>query len=260
MSPELTDLFDQLYRDNQDKVYRLALGLTNKPGDAEDITQEAFFRAFRSYHTFREESSFFTWIYRITLNVANSYLKKRNKLPIYVMTEDLGIPVEEILDLNPSHDPETELLAREARIRCMHCFTECLPVNQRKVFCLAYTIGLPYKHIAEILDCSVSSVKTTLHRAKKRITGYLENQCQLIKKSNPCHCSQWVRYGLKQGWIKKEYLVNPRPEIIIKAENEIVELKMLRDVYQSLYRDTADESLSRRVREGIKNKEWEILS
>ena len=260
MSAELTELFDQLYRDNQAKVYRLALGLTGKPGDAEDITQEAFYRAFRSYHTFREESSFFTWIYRIALNTASSYMKKRNKLPILVLTEDLGYPIEEILDLNPANDPETELLAREARIRCLHCFTQCLPVNQRKVFCLAYSIGLSHKHIAEIMECSVGSVKTTLCRARKRIAGYLENTCQLIKKSNPCHCNQWVRYGLQQGWIKEEQLLNPRPEIIIQAEGEIVKLQMLRDIYQSFYRKTADESLAQRIREGIKNQEWAIFS
>lgn len=260
MSEKNTDLFDRLYRNNQAKVYRLALGLTGKPGDAEEITQEAFFRAFRSYHTFREESSFFTWINRITLNVANDYLKQRAKLRIYELTEDLGYSIEEIMDPNPANDPETELLAREVRYRCLHGFTECLPINQRKVFCLAVTIGLPHKLVAEILDCSVGSVKTTLHRAKKRIAGYLEERCQLIKKSNPCHCNQWVRYGLQQGWITKQALINPRPEIIIKAREEMVELQMLHDIYHSLYRETAEKSLAQRIRKGIKNREWAIFS
>lgn len=260
MSDKLTELFDRLYCDNQAKVYKLALGLTGNANDAEDITQEAFFRAFRSYHTFREESSFFTWIYRITLNVANDYLKQRAKLRIYELTEDLGYSIEEIIDPNPANDPETELLAREVRYRCLHGFTECLPINQRKVFCLAITIGLPHKLVAEIFDCSVSSVKTTLHRAKKRIAGYLEERCQLIKKSNPCNCNQWVRYGLQQGWITKQALVNPRLEIIIKAREEMVELRSLRYTYQNLYREIADESLAQRIREGIKKKEWAIFS
>lgn len=260
MSEKTAELFDRLYRDNQSKVYRLALGLTANANDAEDITQEAFFRAFRSYHSFRQESSFFTWIYRITLNVANGYLKKRTKLPIYVLTEDLGYSIEEIIDPNPANDPETEVLAREAGFRCLHCFTECLPTGQRKVFCLAVTLGLPYKLIADILDCSISSVKTTLYRAKKRIAGYLEDRCQLIKKSNPCNCSQWVRFGLSQGWITKQALINPRPPIIIKAKEEIVELQTLRGIYQNLYRGTADESLAQRIREGIKNNEWTIFS
>lgn len=260
MSDNPPELFDRLYYDNQAKVYRLALGLTGNENDAEEITQEAFFRAFRSYNTFRGEGSFFTWIYRITLNVANDYLKQKTKLPIYTLIEDLGYSIEEIADLNPANDPETVLLTREVRRMCLHCFTECLLLNQRKVLCLAFIVGLPYKLIAEILNCSVSSVKTTLHRAKKRIAGYLEERCQLIKKSNPCNCSQWVRRGLQQGWITKQALVNPRPEITIQAEKEIVKLKTLRHTYQSLYPETTDESLAQRIREGIKKKEWAIFS
>lgn len=207
-SGELTQIFDRLYRENQAKVYRLALGLTGNKNDAEEITQEAFFRAFRSYNTFREESSFFTWIYRITLNVANDYLKQRTKMPVYALTEDYGYSLQQIVDHNPSNDPEAQLLARETRFKCLHFLTECLPINQRKVFCLGITIGLPYKLVAEILECSVSSVKTTLHRAKKRWAGYMEDRCQLIKKSNPCNCSQWVRFGLTQGWVSKKAPVN----------------------------------------------------
>ena len=260
MSDQPMELFDQLYHDNHAKVYRLALGLTGNVNNAEEITQEAFFRAFRSYHAFREESSFFTWIYRITLNVANDYMKQRIKLPIYVLTEDLGYSIEEIIDPNPANDPETELLANEARFRCLHCFTECLPTSQRAVFCLIITLGLPYKTTAEILSCSLGSVKATLHRAKKRIAGYLEGKCQLIKKSNPCNCSQWVRFGLSQGWISKQALANPRPTIIVQAEEEIVKLQTLRAIYQKLYPQTVDEALARRIKQGIKNKEWAIFS
>jgi RNA polymerase sigma-70 factor, ECF subfamily len=182
VSDEQTELFDQLYRDNQLKVYRLALSLAGNTHDAEDITQEAFFRAFRSYDTFRNDSSFYTWIYRIAINVSNDHLKHRTKLPIYSLTEDQGYSLEEIIDSNPANNPETELLAYQARTKCLHSLTECLQANERKIFCLAIMLGLPHKHVAEILDCSVSSVKTTLHRAKKRWFGYMENRCRFIKK------------------------------------------------------------------------------
>lgn len=260
LSNNHTELFEQLYIDNHKKIYRLALGLTGNENDAEEITQEAFFRAFRFYHTFREESSFFTWIYRITLNVANSYLKHRTKLPIHALTEDLGYAIEKIIDPNPINDPESELLAREVGFKCLHCITECLPINQRKVFCLTITLGLPHKIVAEILSCSVGSVKTTLHRAKKRWIGYMEDRCQFIKKSNPCNCYQWARFGLSQGWITEQTLVNPRPEINIQVKEEIIKLHTLRDIYQNLYRKTIDDTLSERIREGIKNKEWTILA
>ena len=260
MTEEHTDLFDGLYRDNQAKVYRLALALAGNAHDAEEIAQEAFLRAFRFYQNFREESSFFTWIYRITINVSNDYLKYRTKLPINSLTEDQGYSLEEIIDSNPANNPETELLALQARTKCLHAMTECLPAEQRKVFCLAITLGLPHKTVAEILDCSVGSVKTTLHRAKKRWLGYMENKCQLIKKSNPCNCKQFVRFGLKQGWISKGAPVSALPPIVVRAKEDIGKMMTLRDFYQDLYPERADESLAQRIREGLKNKEWMIFS
>jgi RNA polymerase sigma-70 factor (ECF subfamily) len=260
MSDNPTELFDQLYRDNQPKVYKLALALTGNAQDAEEITQEAFSRAFRSHHAFREESAFFTWIYRITVNVAHDYLKRKAKFPVHALTEDLGYSLEEIIDPNPASNPETELLARQARIKCLHSLTECLSNEQRKVFCLAITMGLSHKLVAEILDCSVSAVKTALHRAKKRWFGYMEDRCQLINKANPCTCKQWVRFGLERGWISKQALVDPPPPAAVQAREEIGRLKALRDIYQDLYRESADASFARRVREGIQNREWSIFS
>jgi RNA polymerase sigma-70 factor (ECF subfamily) len=254
------ELFDQLYRDNQPKVYRLALSLTGNAHDAEDITQEAFLRAFRSYHTFRKESSFFTWIYRIALNVANDHLTQRTKLPIHALTEDHGYSLEDIVDHNPANNPETELLAHQARMKCLHCMTECLPLEQRKVFCLAITIGLPHKRVAEILDLSVGSIKTSLHRSKKRWFGYMENRCEFIRKTNPCTCKQWVRFGLERGWISKQVRVNSQPPIAVQARKDVLTLRTLRDFYQDLYQDQADASFVRRVRDGIKNNEWRIFS
>lgn len=258
--PEQRDLFEQLYRDNHAKVYRLALSLSGSAHDAEDITQEAFFRAFRSYSTFRQESSFFTWIYRIALNVANDHLKYRSKLPIRSLTEDDGYSFEEVIDTNPANDPETELLASQIRIKCLHALTECLQANERKVFCLAITLNLPHKRIAEILECSTGSVKTTLHRAKKRWFGYMENMCQFIRKDNPCNCRQWVRFAVSKGMISRDVPVRHLPAVNGQAKKDVISLRTLRYFYQDMYTNNADEVFVERVRRGIQRKEWSILS
>lgn len=260
MAEMQAELFDRLYRDNQAKVYRLAMGLAGNATDAEEITQEAFYRAFRSFHSFREDSSFFTWIYRITLNVSNDYLRQRTKLPIYALTEDMGFSMDEIIDPNPASNPETELLGHQARVKCLQCLTECLPHRQRKVFCLAITMGLPLKQVAEILDCSVGSVKTTLHRARKRWFGYMEDRCEFINKTNPCTCRQFVRFGLSRGWISKDTGNGPPPPNAALAGEEITRLRKLRLLYEDLYPETCDELLARRIREGIRNREWSVFS
>lgn len=260
MTNSFSEEFERLYNENQVKVYKLAYSLTGNANDAEEITQEAFFRALRSFNAFRKDSSFFTWIYRITLNVANDYLKQRKKIPIQTLTEDFGYDIENILDKNPGNDPEMLLLAKEARFKCLHCLIECLPIEQRKIFCLAITIGLPHKLVAEILGCSLSKVKTTLYRAKQRWFGYMENRCELIKKTNPCHCVQWVRFGLEQGWISKDEVKNHKAEINLQAVKEIKELKTIREIYSALYPEYTDQSLAKRIKDGIQKKEWGIIS
>ena len=97
MGANKVNIFEELYREHFVKVYRLALGLVRNPSDAEEITQEAFLRAFRAYHSFREDSSFFTWIYRIVLNVANDYMKKKEKLPVQSL-EAAGYIIDESID------------------------------------------------------------------------------------------------------------------------------------------------------------------
>ncbi len=93
---------------------------------------------------------------------------------------------------------------------------------------------MPYQTAAEILDCSVSSVKTKLHRAKNRLVGYMESRCQLIRKSNPCRCEQWVKRGISRGWITKEAITNPLPRITIPDSVKIY-MKDLRDIYKNVY-------------------------
>jgi len=259
MNTTKTDLFEQLYNEHITKVYRLALGLVRNPFDAEEITQESFLRAFRSYNSFREDSSFFTWIYRITLNVANDYMIKKEKTAVQSL-EDAGYTIDEIIDPDQTSDPETEFLEHETKVMCLHSITECLEGNQRKIFCLAITLGLPQKIVAEILECPVGTVKTALHRAKKRWFGYMENRCSLINKSNPCHCKQWVKFGLSQGWFSSDEAKNiniaPNPVLI----KEVLDLRTLREIYITQYSESDTENMAERIKAGIKNNEWDILS
>lgn len=259
MPENSTELFDQLYRDNYVKVYRLALGLTHNFSDAEDISQEAFVRAFRSYHAFNGESSFSTWIYRITVNVANDYMRQRKKLPVYEIAEKAGCSIDDLVDPHPESGPETRFMVNEVMRVCMAAFTECLPVSQRKVFFLAVGLSLPSRVVAEILDCSVSSVKTTLHRAKNRLVGYMESRCRLIRKSNPCRCEQWVKRGIERGWIRKDCVTNPLPGITIPEKVKIY-MQDLRDIYKNVYLADNDAVLAEFLKEGFARKKWATFS
>lgn len=89
----------------------------------------------------------------------------------------------------------------------------------------------------------------------------MKDRCELIKKSNPCRCSQWISFGIKQGWIKGNQIErNLLPEVNAKALSEVKNLKALRYIYTTLYPKEADDILSERIRKGVKNKEWSIIS
>lgn len=262
MSDNLTELFDQLYRDNYVKVYKLALGLANRESsvaernkDAEDITQEAFLRAFRGFHTFREESSFFTWICRIAMNVANDYMRQRSKLRIYETLEELGCSEEELMDPNPANDPETRLLSNEVMRVCMYGFTESLPIQQKKAFFLVVGLDLSYKFAAEILDCSVGALKIMLHRAKGRLASYMESRCSLVNKSNSCRCERWVEACLSHGRISKDCITNPTATITVPDKVKIY-MRDLRDIYRNVYGARSDDEMAEILKEGFEKKRW----
>ena len=259
MSDVPADQFGDLYRAHYREVFRLALGLAGNAADAEEIAQEAFVKAFRAFADFRGEASFRTWIYRIALNVTRDRLKERARFPAQAL-EEMGYVLEEIIDPDPASDPETGLLARQARVKCLHSLTECLRAQERRVFCLAVTLGLPHRRVAEILECSVAAVKTTLHRARKRWFGYMEDRCELLNPANPCSCRQWVRFGLAQGWISKQDVPAGAAPVAARTRAEVGKLKALREIYQELHREMADEAFAERVREGIRKGEWAIFS
>ncbi|MBI1919609.1 MAG: RNA polymerase sigma factor [Geobacter sp.] len=257
-----TESFDRYYRDNYVKVYRLAYGLANRnssvaerDNDAEDITQEAFLRAYRSFRTFRKESSFFTWICRITMNVANDYMRQRSKLRIYETLEELGCSEEELMDPNPANDPETRLLSNEVMRVCMYGFTECLPLKQKKAFLLVVGFELPYTLVAEILECSVGSLKTMLHRAKGSLARYMESRCSLVRKSNPCRCEQWVEACLSHNKITKDCITSPTATIMVPDKVKIY-MRDLRDIYHNVYGARSDEEMAEVLKEGFEKKRW----
>jgi len=263
----LAEHFDQLYRDNYVKVYRLALGLANRVGfdnlasrfsDAEDITQEAFLRAFRSFDTFQENSSFFTWICRITINIAHDYMRQRAKLPIYELLERFGCSEAELIDPNPANDPETRLLANESMRNCMLGFTECLPLDQKKALFLVMGLGLSYKLAAEILDCSVSSFKSKIYRAKDRLVGYMESRCSLVDKSNTCRCEHLGRF-LSQSPVIKECITNPTAKITIPDKVKLY-MRDVRDIYRDVYCARSDEVMAEMLKEGFAKRKWATFS
>jgi RNA polymerase sigma-70 factor (ECF subfamily) len=148
------DAFDELVREHGPAVYRVAYRLLGDRADAEDAAQDAFLQAWRSLRNFRADSAFSTWMYRIATNRCLDELRRRRE------TEPLD---EEGPSQHPG--PEQVVVAR-SEFEILRQAIDTLSVAQRAALILREFEGLSYEEIAQILDISVSAVKSRIHRAR----------------------------------------------------------------------------------------------
>ncbi len=171
--------FRELVGRYENKVYRLALKMMREPQDAEDVLQETFINVFRHLDSFRGESEFSTWIYRIATNA--SLMKLRSKRPIASLDEPVDVDEEnlprELMDWSAT--PEEMLLSHETRTQ-MDAALARLPETLRAVFVLRDIEGLNVEETARVLEISQANVKTRLHRARlalrEALAGYFAEQ------------------------------------------------------------------------------------
>ncbi len=158
------DAFEQLVLDNQNKVYSLALRMVNDRGEAEDLAQEAFLRAWQGLPSFQGESAFSTWLYRLTANVCIDFLrrkKRRQEVETAFSLEDAAW--EEPAD--PAQDPQRQLERAELD-RAVAKGLETLPDHHRQVLTLREVGGLSYQEISEKLGLDLGTVKSRIARAR----------------------------------------------------------------------------------------------
>lgn len=165
--PEL-DSFEELFNTHYRKVYALCLRMTGDAADAEDLTQEVFVRLHFKLSTFRGESAFSTWLYRLTVNhVLMHFRKTRRKKED--LTEDGELPELSSDSFGPSAFPVLERLALDEAI-------VKLAPRYRAVFVLHDIQGLQHLEIAKVLGCSVGTSKSQLHKARLKLRKLLLNR------------------------------------------------------------------------------------
>jgi RNA polymerase sigma-70 factor, ECF subfamily len=169
--------FEELVRQYDRAVLRLAVHLTGSQEDGQDIYQEAFLRAYMNLNSFRFECSFYTWIYRIVTNLCLDHLRKRSSRSRDVTTTVSADGEEEqVLDRMPDHrpgtSPERNFINRELR-RCIVRAMGRLSPRERVVFELKHYHGLRLRTVAGILNTSEGTVKNTLFRATHKLRAQL---------------------------------------------------------------------------------------
>ena len=170
--------FGELVSRYETKVFSLALKMVRNPEDAEDVLQDTFLRAYRGIKSFKGNSTFSTWIYRITANSALMRLRKKQLPTVSIEDADERETPVNIADWSPG--PVEQLLSQELQ-RVMNEAIEALPAEFRQVFVLRDIEEMSNVEVAEILDLSVAAVKSRLHRARLKVrnrlaTYFSENQ------------------------------------------------------------------------------------
>lgn len=166
--------FDLLVRKYQFRLAKLVSRYVSDRTEVEDVTQEAFIKAYRALKGFRGESAFYTWLYRIAINTAKNYLVSMGRRP---PRSDIDAEEAEGLtngtELREINTPESSML-RDEIAETVRQTIETLPEDLRTAITLREFDGLSYDEIASIMDCPIGTVRSRIFRAREAIDNELK--------------------------------------------------------------------------------------
>ena len=166
--------FDLLVLKYQRKIMRLVSRMVRDQAEIEDVTQEAFIKAYRALPQFRGESAFYTWLYRIAINTARNWLasnQRRPSSPSEFQNEE-GETFNETDNLTDNNNPESELASREIA-ETVNATIESLPEDLRTAIVLREIEGMSYEDIAQTMNCPIGTVRSRIFRAREAIAAKL---------------------------------------------------------------------------------------
>ena len=213
---------DKLIKIHQDYIYNISLKLFLNPDDDLDATQEILIKVITSLKTFKGESQFRTWLYRIAFNYFLNAPKSK---------------IELLLETSPAHfsgsltDPEienfTEAEIEEVRILCSTAMLMCLNREQRLLYIIGDVFNIDHNLGAELFDLTPANYRVKLHRAKSDLLSFVSGKCGIINPENPCRCPKKTRVMIDKGFVDKNNLrfntdFSQRiSEIVVTQKNEV---------------------------------------
>ncbi|WP_321006952.1 RNA polymerase sigma factor [Hungatella sp.] len=206
---------EQLLTGVQDLVFNLSLRMLGTIHDAEDASQEILIRVMTNLASFRGESAFTTWVFRIAVNHLKNYRKSmfaQHPLSFEYYGEDIVSGKEkDIPDLTMGVD--RNLLEQELKLSCTNVMLQCLDTDSRCIYILGTMFHVDSRLAAEILEISPEAYRQRLSRIKKKMADFLDEYCGLSGKG-VCSCSKRISYAIAT------HRVNPeKPEYTSLEEN-----------------------------------------
>lgn len=174
------DAFKIIVETWQGMVYNTALGMLQNAEDAEDISQEVFIQVYESIASFKEESKFSTWVYRITVSKALDHLRKKKAKKRFAFIQSLyGKNNGPMIEPPDFFHPGVNIENKENAVALFKAI-EKLPSNQKAAFVLSKMEGLSYVEISEVMNVSDAAVDALLQRAKKNLQSILKEYYKLL--------------------------------------------------------------------------------
>lgn len=168
-APDAVQLFDEVYREHADRIYRFAQRICGGDEDARDLVQETFLNAYRGLAQFRGDAQLSTWLYRIAIRACMAMRRRRKGEPERELSLDEFIPTEDgelRLQIPASGLTPEEALANKQLRRALNTAVRALPRKYRIVLVLRDMEGLSAKEVGEIMGLNERAVKSRLHRAR----------------------------------------------------------------------------------------------
>ena len=252
------DALEEVVRRIQDYIYNLAIRMLLQPADAEDATQEILIKIITHLDSFRGESAFTSWVYRIASNhlLSTQKCQAENNVSTF---EDFEKTLDKGLEesaANTDLEAEQSLIVREIMIGCTMGMLICLNRDLRLAYILGDISEMNSDKAAYILNISPATYRKRLSRARTLIRNFMQKKCGLVNPVNPCRCSRFVGQIEKtRGRKPDNFLFAGHP---CRTKKDIVTSEQLQEVDELqriivLFRSHPDYAAPEKFMEGIRD-------
>lgn len=238
----------------QDDVYGLALRMLGHPADAEDAAQEILLIVLTHLSSFRGDSAFRTWVWRIAANHLKRVRRGRREVVTFeLLDERLRSGLRDEPADRP--DPESEALARELRLRCTEAMLLSLDRELRIAYVLGDILNLSGEEAAEVLEIEQATFRKRLSRARLRLYEFVKGWCSVYAAGNPCRCHGQVDCAIERGLLAPDDLyltrqrTRPDEAIVDRAAGELTELIRVAEMIRGPSKFLAPAGLAAGLRE-----------
>jgi RNA polymerase sigma factor (sigma-70 family) len=238
------EALEKLILRHQAWVYNVAVRMVFHPQDAEEVTQEVLIKAVTHLSTFKGESQFRTWLYRIAANHVLNMKRRGGELrPLTFASYAAAVNATPDLDLpDPKSVPvDVPLLVEEAKISCTTGMLLCLDRKQRFVFTLGEIFGVSDTVGGDVLEMSPDNFRQSLARARRDLYRFMHGQCGLVNADNPCRCPKKTKGFIDHGHVDPAHLLFVPLHVRRVREEASGTVRGIEDVldrqYAAVYRD-----------------------